>query len=177
MKNSNNKINIINYFSLNQNDNNDFLIENYNNNRSKIYMLFKIFISIFYYENEAKFNIYNTLKLHENYYLINPDWINKFKKNYNYEELYESLYLFYQKNTHISYSNLDRYIDKIIKFFINENIFIFEKLEFSQDLENTPIQKKSQKYYILRANILHLINEFSNLNCNLEPKMLLSFYN
>ena len=104
-----------NLFHLNQNNNNNSSIEIYNRNYNKnknfpkesLETFFRIFIFIFFYENYYKLG--NKI-LYENYYLINPDWMNKFKENYNYQKLYDSLNLFIQKNPQINYNILNMYI-------------------------------------------------------------------
>ena len=53
--------------------------------------LLKIFIFIFYYEKYLSENKENTFNNKEKYYLINPEWIQNFKKYYNYERLYDLL--------------------------------------------------------------------------------------
>ena len=159
-KNSNN-----NFFLLNQNNNNS--AKNKNSHKESLETLFRIFISIYYYENYFKLD--NSLILYENYYLINPDWMNKLKENYNYQQLYYSLNSFIQKNPKINYSILNMYIEKIIEYYINNNIFNFEKLELSEELKNTPIEINSNEYYFIDSNILNLIIECKNL----ESKQLL----
>ena len=131
--------------NINNKNNDELINENYNNKPQE--KLFKIFISIFFYEKYYK--EYNSLSSHDYYYLINPDWMNKFKENYNYQELYKSLSIYSQKNSKINYSKLNAYIDNIIKYYINENVFNFTTLEFNQDLLNIPIVNNLKKYYII----------------------------
>ena len=175
MENEKNKNSNNNFFPLNHNNNNSsiekFINKNKNFHKESLETLFRIFISIYYYENYFKLD--NSLILYENYYLINPDWMNKLKENYNYQQLYYSLNSFIQKNPKINYSILNMYIEKIIEYYINDNIFNFEKLEFSEELKKTPIEIKSNEYYFIDSNILNLIIECKNL----ESKQLLYLNN
>ena len=143
-KNSNNNIYNINF--TNGQDNNS--IDNKNikeiKENDEIFKkkLINVFINIFYYEklcSEKKANIFNRK---EYYYIINPDWLDDYKRFYNYEQLEN---LLKKENKPINYFNSG-------KFLKNSNILNFGKKDFSQEL-NTCIS------YIVTSNykIIHLL--------------------
>ena len=71
-----------------------YIINKINNAKNPLRKdILKIFINIFYYENtltKNKKDIFNNNKK-ENFYLIDPVWINKYKDHYHYNELYNLL--------------------------------------------------------------------------------------
>ena len=123
-------------------------------------LLFRIFISFFYYERSILYKRENFFNQYPDCYLINVDWINKFKEYYNYDKLYYTLENFAENNSKIDFNNLEQYLDEIIDYY--KTIFAFEKLHFYfQNMDIEPTQNKS---YILNAQILDLINMFLEIN-------------
>ena len=97
--------------------------------------IIQLFIYIFYYEKYLSENKYNSFNNDENYYLINPYWIENCKKYYNYEKFYHLLLNINKRNNSINYNNLEIFYEKIfIELFQNIN---FEDKELSQDLLKT----------------------------------------
>ena len=135
--------------------NNSILI-NQNNSQQRndiIDSLFRIFISLFYYEKSLLNNEDNFFNQYKDYYLINIDWINKFKEYYENKKLVYTLNNFAIKNPEINYDNLDQNLDGIIDYY--KKIFTFEKINFYLKFINiVPTQNKS---YILVAKIMDLI--------------------
>ena len=92
--------------------------------------ILKLFIYIFYYEklllSDNKNNIFD--ESHD-FYLINPDWLNKYKEYYDYQKLYKSLNTrkINNKKLEINYNNLDRFINSILKIYSNKNLLNFSK--------------------------------------------------
>jgi len=100
-----------------------------NNNRD----ILKLFIYIFYYEKsllvDNKDNIFDENK---DYYLINPDWLNKYKEYYDYQKLYKCLNTrkINSKKIEVNYSNLDKFINSILKIYSEKNLLNFKKNVF-----------------------------------------------
>jgi hypothetical protein len=121
-KNSNNNIHIkSNEQKTNRNDE-----KNNSSNRD----ILKLFIYIFYYEKlistDNKDNIFDES---QDYYLINPEWLNKYKEYYDYQKLYKSLSTrkINSKKIEISYNNLDKFINSILKIYSEKNLLHFRK--------------------------------------------------
>ena len=117
--------------------------------------LLSIFIYIYYYEkylheNNNGINLFNN---NEKYYLINPEWLIKFKEYYNYRNLSYSLKNNKKFNS-LNYNNLDDIkIDDIInEFYSNKTILNFQNVELSPYLKE-----------IKNANCI-LNNKFKSFN-------------
>ena len=111
--------------------------------------LIEIFIYIFYYENicyEKKANIFNNK---EKYYIINPNWIDAYKKYYNYIQLEN---LLKKEFKDINFFDLDKSINDIaINCLKNKNILNFGKKDLTQELKKN-ILYITEKHY----DIIHL---------------------
>ena len=89
----------------NKNDN----VLQYNEQNEQNELILKIFIYIYYYEKAlSEKNIF--IKSIENYYLINPSWLDEFKNFYFYNKLKTQLDL----GNKYDYNNIDLYINDII---------------------------------------------------------------
>ena len=119
--------NIINEKQNSQNIN----IQKINNKKPFKEEIIKIFIYIFYYEQNLSNNKYNSFDYREKYYLINPDWIDNFKNYYNYEKCYNLLLNIQKRNKFINYNNIEKYFGKMYNELNNINI---EEKELSKDL-------------------------------------------
>ena len=127
--------------------------------------LLSIFIYIFYYEkylheNNNKINLF---KKNEKYYLINPEWLKKFKEYYNYRNLYYSLKNNKKYNS-VNYNNLDdNNINYIInEYYLNENVLNFKNNELSEYLKNISqlkcfLNKNFKKYEIFYLYLRELL--------------------
>ena len=147
-------------------------IENSNEN------IFKIFISIFYYEKSISSNINEILSKTQKFYLINPDWLIEFKNNYNYEKINELLSN-YDKSNKIDYSNLDQNMNDILLY--SKNKIKIDKIELSDNLMNNdyinpPLLKNNNinyydKFHIIPFEIMNSIKEYIlGSNITVEPK-------
>ena len=94
--------------------------------------LLKILIYIYYFEKLLLENKKEIIKDYQEYYLINPDWMNKYKDYYNYRKIYEHLKQISDSN--INYYNLDTYIDSIIDSELTIDILNFEHIKLTKDL-------------------------------------------
>ena len=149
-----NQINNKNIIPLNKYDNkkpinNNNLINN-NNNLDFKKDLLKIAILLFYYEKSLSENIENIFSVRQYYYLIEPNWINKYKEYYNFLKFDEMINKFHKNNPKINYSNLDKHINNIINFFIDKNNLDFDKKELSKELTEN---KSISHFLILKFNI------------------------
>ena len=133
-KNSNNNINIK---SIKQKSNKNEEKNNSNSNNNNRDIL-KLFIYIFYYEklllSDNKDNIFDES---QDYYLINPEWLNKYKEFYDYQKLYKSLSTrkINSKKIEISYNNLDKFINSILKIYSEKNLLNFKKNVFDNTFD------------------------------------------
>ena len=133
--------------------------------------LLKIFISLFYYEksllSDKKENIFNE---YQNYYLINSEWLNQYKENYNYSKLYDLLKKNDKNYNKLYYHNLDKEINNIINFYSNkDNLNLNEKL-LSAELSNIEIIKAQlenknniltyKNCYIINSKIIEMIKKY-----------------
>ena len=119
-----------------------------NNNESS---LLKTLIYIFYYERNMQRNHKDLLFLGNEYYLINEEWIRKFKNRYNYKKYWDSLNSIEKNNPNINYNNLDFYIDNIIANLYTKDLR-FELL--NKVTINEEFMHSSTKPYILDNKIM-----------------------
>jgi len=91
--------------------------------------ILKLFIYIYYYEKSLLLDKYNFFDEKQDYYLINPEWLNKYKEYYDYQKLYKSLNTrkINNKKQEISYNNLDKFINSILKIYSERNLLNFNK--------------------------------------------------
>ena len=138
--------------------------------------LLKIFIYIFYYEklcSEKKVNIFNKKEL---YYIINPNWLNDYKKYYNYQTLEN---LLKKENIDFNFLNMDKSnksIADIVNICIkNKNILNFNKKDLSQELIKNISQYKFisthgitylVKGLIIPSKIMNIIKKIHNISIN-----------
>ena len=88
----------------------------------KIYInIFELFLSVFKYEKSFSEKKDNIFKTDEKYFLINSEWLNKFKQYYGYHHLIELINNKKKKNENFDLNN-----NKALEEFINE-IIINEK--------------------------------------------------
>lgn len=126
--------------------------------------ILKIFIFIFYYEKILSTNnINNIFNTKEEYYLIDSEWIKKFKAHYSYDKIKDLLNIEYN-NSNNKYPN--RYIIKDAAFLIKDiKINTFQLYEdFDYDKINPYLNikniKKLSSFYIIRSKLFNLIKIF-----------------
>ena len=140
--------------------------------------ILKIFIYIFYYEKSLTIFKEKTFNKHQNYYIINPEWLNKYKEYYDYDEIYDILNENYDKNNKkLNYNNFEGHIFTIKKFHLN-NIKIkknekYEKIINLPEIIPRKIKKYNlefcEKYFIIHDKIIDMINEYDYI----YPKILI----
>ena len=154
-----------NKFSENETKSNN--LDKNNSNESLKDKIQTILILIFYYEkslNSNKKEFFNHKDYKSTFYLVNPNWINNFKKYYNYQGFLSILNNYYKQKADINYYNVDREINNII---LKAKDITFNKLKLSEDLLNRekikpPLEEKYKvKYYklsfIIPSKIMNLI--------------------
>ena len=154
----------------------------------KLSKILKLLTYFYYYEKDLKEK--KEFFFNENdkdyYYLINPDWLIKFKDKFNYSEIYESLKLIDSKNKNINYNNLINYFGHIISQ-LNENIINREKELFDEIFNGEQIKLRYDKIdnilnykksYIISSQIMNIIKSFFNdKEINFDRKRIFHFNN
>jgi hypothetical protein len=115
LENLRNMNKILHYEIINNNE--EISYETNNNTDEDI---LKIFIKIFYYEKDLLLYINEIISKYQKFNLIKPDWIIKFKNNYNYHLLYDLLSDYDNKRKGINYFNLDEHMNDILLYSKNE---------------------------------------------------------
>ena len=129
--------------------------------------LLKLLIYIHYYEKSLLNNKEDILKENEDYYLINPDWINNIKQYF--ENYFKTLNTIKARGYNINYSNLKKWINGIISARNNLN---FEDIKLFKEIinaKNIGATKKSNNQiiyhpncYIINSEIMDIIKFFYN---------------
>ena len=140
------------------------------NNRMPNYdkELLKVFIYIYFYEKiTMEKNIF--INNDEDFYLINPEWIEDFKKFYSYDKLEKKLKYFSTQYNYYNYYNIDKNIEFIIDNLSKEDIF--KNVKLFPDLKKinfimTKLSKINNITFtcegiIIPAKIMNLINDLN----------------
>ena len=137
-------------------------INNYNEKTNIKNNLLKLFIFVFYF-NKLLSNIDGKLfNEYKRYFLINPDWFNKFKGYYDYKAIYDILDKYDKNNSHINYNNLEsdyKIRDIIIEINQKLNLKNLEKLKdinipiFINDIE------LNKNFFIFPDKIINIIQK------------------
>ena len=113
--------------------------------------LLKAFIYIYFYEKSlTDKNIF--LNNNETYYLINPDWLDNFKRLYSYHAIENIL----KSKKVISYNNIDFEIDSYFNI-VNEKIQ-FQKKPFTLRMKNPKIITPTLVRSKYNEKIIHIYN-------------------
>ena len=137
----------------------------------KYLKILKFLVHIYYYEKELlSNNKENIFKENEEYYLINSEWLNKFKEYYDYKSLNitndndEE-----NKKIDINYNNIEINYNKII---IKKNLIVSGKRELLEYINNPykikSINQKKDKIlyntncYIINNKIFNIIKSIYN---------------
>ena len=147
------------------NENINNLLNDINNYNEKIrvkHNLLKLFIYIFYF-NKLLSKIDGILfNKYKRYFLINPDWFNKFIGYYDYQAINDFLDKYDKNNSEINYHNLETdYKIKDIIIEINQKLDL-KKLEKLEDI-NIPIFKNdielNKNFFIFPDKIIDKIQK------------------
>ena len=135
-----------------------------------------IFVNLYYYEkNLRQIEKAKAFKEFEDYYLINNDWLDKYKLDNNYDQISNILkeYEEKNKNNYFDYYNLKNYTFTILNDLVN-----ISKLELSSNLninlnEMNQIEENFDKNFIMHEGIIKLIFDDEGIKKeNLEPKKI-----
>ena len=152
--------------------NNDNIGLKLNSNESSDIIL-KISILLFYYEKYLV-NPDNKFSIYQKYYIINYKWMNEFKKNIKYQEIFKLLKINDNKQKKkIEYININ--IDSFSKNFLKESLnennkidinFSFFNETFEQDASVSLFSDNIPYYtncYIIHYKIIDLIKKIYNI--------------
>ena len=127
----------------------------------------KFFIHIYFYERELRKKDLTVFEENKNeyYYLINYDWIIKFKKYYDYK----SLQITKKKEEAINYSNLNQ---KFKNIYFTKNVLNYDLQKLDEEIKNVNKIKATQKSmynipyeingYIINSQMKKLIESILN---------------
>jgi len=132
--------------------------------------IIKSLIYIFYYEKSLNINE-NIFNVNQQYYLINPEWLKKFKEYFNYQNLYKLLIKDPNYNN-LKFNQLQSQIENIINVYINKNIINIENRKLNEYLANVnnikvSLINKGQRitnYYIIHSSNIDIIKPYLSIN-------------
>ena len=129
----------------------------------KIYInIIKFFVHLYYYEKDLSNNKKEIFKDNEDYYLINNEWLDKFKK------YYESLSIRIYKKNDIKYNDLENQFEEKI---ILSKEYKLEKELFKEALNIEGIKPGNKEifnilyninYYIITSQMMNIIKSIIN---------------
>ena len=110
----------------------------------------KFLVHIYFYERALRKNDLSVFEnKNENYYLINNDWMVKFKKYYDYKSLHIK-----KKGEEINYSNLNQKFEYI---YTNKNALDYDLKELYEEINNVDKIRATQES---KSNIPYEINAY-----------------
>ena len=170
---------------------NNFQIEkqiSYNKNIisfHKYLNILKLFIYFYYYEKSLLENQTNIFNENDDYYLINPEWINYFKEYYGYSNFTKTFNIIKEgDNTKINYNNLKKFLNHIINVRNNLNFDNDKSLESIikiEEIASKPISKNKILYfsncYIINSEMMNLIDSiFNDKEINIKKRKIFIKY-
>ena len=177
---------VINFEKILDNKNISSFFEIFNENTDKNVNgdILKILIHFYYFEKSlSKFEPNNNFCPKDNYCLINPSWLKKFKNFYNCLKIYDLLNIYDKVNKDIYYNNLNEKIEFIAEFLLNK-LVNFNKSKFPDKLIditiiNPTILTKNNivfydKCFIFPINIIEMLKRyvFKNKTILIKPKKI-----
>ena len=139
-------------------------------NFEKYMNVLKLLINIYYYEKSLLGNKEKIYKENEDVYLINPNWIDKLKNHYDFNNFVKNFNeLKVENNNRINYNNLYKYLYSILDYKNNIN---FIKKEIFNDFKNINPENNNYKglidfysnCYIVNSEIMNLIKSIFSYN-------------
>ena len=146
-------------------------------------IILKIMIYIYYYEKILiSENHQNLFTEDEDYYLINYNWLQKYKNIFDYNKIYNLIENNNNKYFNITYNNIEEKIDKILEL-ISNNYKNVTKLVENNEIINEDINPNQKffsgiyyfdKSFILPKKIMEMIKQILPKNNDIifEPKKL-----
>ena len=146
--------------------------------------ILKIIINIYYFE-KSLLQIDNDFFQKENYCLINPNWLQKFKDFYDFLKIYDLLNIYGKINKDINYVNLNEKIDDIVKY-LSKNKLTMKNSKFPENLIDTGLITPTiitkynivfyKKCFIFPLNLIEMIKKyiFKTKTILIKPKKIFS---
>ena len=132
-------------------------------------------IHFYYYEKYMSKIIFD-----DNYYLINPEWLEKYKKIYSYDNIFNLLKEFDKNNKIVNYYNIDNYINIITDKYKDNFIGLKIQLNTPEYLKklnyiNAPIMDNHNLKYFYNCHILpeKIIDKIMRLEFNMKASSLI----
>ena len=147
------------------------------------YNILKLFTYLLYYEQDLSNNKTEIFKDNEDYYLIDNEWLSKFKKYYDYESLDIKIL---GKDVKLEYNNIEQYFNYDISI-SKKNILDYYKINlFDEIIDTTKIKSKeismnnienNLNSHIITSKIMDIIKSiFKNIEIDV-PKQEIIFRN
>ena len=123
--------------------------------------MMKIFVNLYYYENilKSKKNE-NPFVEYQYYYIINNNWLNKFKSSNNYDKICNALKRYDEKNNKnndIDYYKLSDYRCTIFNDLLNNEKFEFSDNSYQNFNEMMKVEEHYNNGFIIHEKIIGLI--------------------
>lgn len=172
---------ILNDTDENYNQNKDIrkILDNIKNYKRKIYLKYNkifVFVNLYYFEKILKHkDKEKVFKEHQDYYIINNDWLNKYKSFNHYEKICEKLNEYEEKNkfNNFDYYNLDNYKYAFYNDVVNGDTF---DLPDNFNIDINELQHKEENFnngFIIHEKIIKLIYDIANSkSIILSPKKI-----
>ena len=147
------------------------------------YNILKLFTYLLFYEKDLSKNKTEIFKDNEDYYLIDNEWLTKFKKYYEYESFNIKVL---GKDVKVEYNNIEQYFNYDISI-SKKNILDYYKINlFDEIIDTTKIKSKEISLnnidyylnsYIITSKIMDIIKSiFKNIEIDI-PKQKILFRN
>ena len=154
------------------------------NSQNSIKNILSIFIYIFYFEKSLSLLEENVFNQNQNYYIINIEWLDKFKKYYDYNKIYNILKTQYDiHNIEINYNNFEGHIFTIQNlYFKNIHLKISGQFETYVNINEIYPKKKTkqniefyQNNFLIHEKIIEMIYKYNypNEKIVIKPKKII----
>ena len=154
------------------------------NSQNSIKNILSIFIYIFYFEKSLSLLEENVFNQNQNYYIINIEWLDKFKKYYDYNKIYNILKTQYDiHNIEINYNNFEGHIFTIQNlYFKNIHLKISGQFEKYVNINEIYPKKKTkqniefyQNNFLIHEKIIEMIYKYNypNEKILIKPKKII----
>ena len=154
------------------------------NSQNSIKNILSIFIYIFYFEKSLSLLEENVFNQNQNYYIINIEWLDKFKKYYDYNKIYNILKTQYDiHNIEINYNNFEGHIFTIQNlYFKNIHLKISGQFEKYVNINEIYPKKKTkqniefyQNNFLIHEKIIEMIYKYNypNEKIVIKPKKII----
>jgi hypothetical protein len=154
------------------------------NSQNSIKNILSIFIYIFYFEKSLSLLEENVFNQNQNYYIINIEWLDKFKEYYDYNKIYDILKTQYDiRNIEINYNNFEGHIFTIQNlYFKNIHLKISGQFEKYVNINEINPKKKTkqniefyQNNFLIHEKIIEMIYKYNypNEKILIKPKKII----